>query len=349
MIPEKQLLEIKSHLEDSQNPLFLFDNDVDGLCAYAILRRALGRGKGVAIKSYPDLKEQYLKKVDEFNPDAVIVLDKADISQEFINGLEEKNIPLIWIDHHETKTEPSLIKKTHYVNSLPSAEPTTYIAQSIFSRKEDEWIAMIGCIGDVFHPPFAHTFGKEYPELYNSSLPAFDALHATEIGNMVRMLNFGLMDTITNVVNLTKFLIQSKGPYDLLEENHHTYTFHKRYAELNTFYKKQVEKAEKADPSSPIILFTYSGDTSMSSEIANRLYYNHKEKLIVVAYQRPDKINVSIRGKNALHITKELTKNIPGSTGGGHAEATGAMIPPLAFDNFKEYIQTLKNSLQNLK
>ena len=76
----------------------------------------------------------------------------------------------------------------------------------------------------------------------------------------------------------------------------------------------------------------------MSSQIANKLCYLHKDKLIVVAYKRPEKVNISIRGKNALEITEKITEKINGSTGGGHKEATGAMVPIDQFDNFKKLV-----------
>ncbi|MBT6182560.1 hypothetical protein HOI04_01610, partial [archaeon] len=256
MISQEQLQEIRDNLEMSQNPLFLFDNDVDGLCAFLILQRALGRGKGVAIKSFPDLKEQYLGKVDEFNSDSVFVLDKSDISPEFVDGCVERNVPITMVDHHPCETSKEVLEKISYYNSLPSAEPTTYIAQSVFKKKEDRWLAMIGCTGDVFTPDFAQDFEQENPELFNSSISAFEALHTTEIGKVVRMLNFGLMDTITNVVKLTKYLFTAKSVYDLLEENEYTKQFHKRYSELFEFYKKQVGKAvDGIDTDSPIIFF----------------------------------------------------------------------------------------------
>ena len=342
MILLEQLQEIRDKLESSQNPLFFFDNDADGLCAFLILQRAIGRGKGVAIKSFPDLKEQYLKKVEEMNPDTIFILDKPELSKEFVEGVKEKSIPIIWIDHHETKTPKEVIEKTSYFNSLPSAEPTTYIAQKIFNRQEDLWLAVIGCIGDVYMPDFAEKFSERNPELLNSKFSAFDALHSSEIGKMVRMLNFGLMDSTTNVIKLIKYLFKAKNAYDLLEENQYTRQFHKRYLQLNEFYNKQVNKAEtNFDPKSPVLFFSYSGNTSMSSEIANKLYYNHKDKLIVVAFKRPEKINISIRGKNALKITKEAIKDLEGATGGGHTEATGAMIPVDEFEKFKEKIKQL--------
>lgn len=339
MISLKQSREIREQLEASQNPLFFFDNDVDGLCAFLILRRAIGRGRGVAIKSFPDLKEQYLKKVEELNPDAVFILDKAELSREFAEGVEEKGTPIIWIDHHKTNTPKEIIRKTSYYNSLPSAEPTTYIAQKIFDRQEDLWLAIIGCIGDSYMPDFAKEFIKTSPELFGEKITALDALHSTEIGKMVRMLNFGLMDSTTNVVGLIKYLSKAKNAYDLLEENQYTKQFHKRYSQLNKFYNKEINKAEESfNKESPTLFFTYSGKISMSSLISNKLYYNHKDKLIIVAFKRSEKVNVSIRGKDALRITKQAIADIPDATGGGHEEATGAMIPIDGFEKFRENV-----------
>jgi len=342
MLPLSELQEIRVHLEASQNPLFFFDNDVDGLCSFLILRRAIGRGRGVAIKSFPDLKEQYVRKVEELNPDAVFVLDKAEISKEFIDALEEKGIPITWIDHHETKTVKELIVKTSYYTSYPASEPTTYIAQKIFNRQDDLWLAMIGCIGDVYMPDFAEKFTEQNPELFNSGISAFEALNTTEIGKMTRMLNFGLMDSITCVVDLIKYLFKASGPYDLLEENQETKHFHKRYAQLNEFFNKQIDKAEDIfDENSHVLFFTYSGSTSMSAEISNKLCYDHKDKLVVVAFKRQEKANISIRGKNALEITKQAIKGIEGATGGGHKEATGAMVPIDDFQKFKENVMKI--------
>ena len=79
----------------------------------------------------------------------------------------------------------------------------------------------------------------------------------------------------------------------------------------------------------------------MSSEISNRLFYNHRNKLVVVAFKRPEKVNISIRGKNALEITKKAIEDIEGATGGGHVEATGAMVPIDEFEKFKAKIYSL--------
>jgi single-stranded DNA-specific DHH superfamily exonuclease len=339
MLNQEQLQEIRTKLEASQNPLFFYDNDCDGLCSFLILRRALDRGRGVAIKSFPDLKEQYTKKIDELNPDSIIILDKAELSKEFAEHAEKLGIPIIWIDHHETNTEPEIIKKTSYYTSYPSAEPTSYIAQKIFNRPNDIWLSIIGCIGDVYLPDFAEKFSEENPDLLPPNMDAFTALQTTTIGTVARKLNFGLMDTTTNVLNLTKYLSRCKNAYDILEENAQTKQFHKRANQLEEFFQKQVQKAESGiNKNSKTIFFTYSGNTSMSSEISNRLAFNHKDKLVIVAFLRPEKVNISIRGKNALKITYAATKDILGATGGGHEEATGAMVPISDFEKFKSNI-----------
>ena len=59
MLTLKQITEIREHLEKAQNPLFLFDNDNDGLTSFLILQRFIGRGKGIAIKTFPDLNIFY--------------------------------------------------------------------------------------------------------------------------------------------------------------------------------------------------------------------------------------------------------------------------------------------------
>ncbi len=344
MLPQKKLNEIREHLEKSQNPLFFFDNDADGLCSFLILRRALDRGKGVAIKSFPELNKEYLRKINELNPDAIFILDKPRVSSEFINEVIERNIPIIWIDHHNVQVEEDIIKKVYYYNSSPSEEPVTYIAQSIFKRKQDIWLAMIGCIGDVYKPDFSEEFAKECPELFDNSWNAFDSIYLTEIGKIVNMLNFGLKDTTTNVLNLIRYLQKINSPHDLLEENSQTYHLHKRYKELNTMLSKLVEKAEAQQTLPNIIFFSYSGTISISSELSNKLYFRNKKKTIIVAFKRQDRANISIRGKNAKEITLKAIQDIEDSTGGGHEEACGATVPIDLLEQFKENIlKIIKN------
>jgi oligoribonuclease NrnB/cAMP/cGMP phosphodiesterase (DHH superfamily) len=101
-----------------------------------------------------------LRKVDELSPDTIFILDKAEVSEDFVKGVKERGLTIVWIDHHETKTSKETIEQTHYYSSYPSSEPTTYLAQKIFNNKDDLWLAMIGCLGDVFMPEICGNLRK---------------------------------------------------------------------------------------------------------------------------------------------------------------------------------------------
>src|SRR3989344_4018019 len=130
MLNKKQIHEIKEHLDKAQNPVFYYDNDVDGLCSFVLLRKYIGRGKGVAVRSYPDLNVQYAKKAQELNADVVFVLDKPVISQEFIDKLGMMHLPVIWVDHHDVKRttdEKNITVFNPTRNDAKSQEPVTYL------------------------------------------------------------------------------------------------------------------------------------------------------------------------------------------------------------------------------
>jgi single-stranded DNA-specific DHH superfamily exonuclease len=105
MLTKKQLQEIREHLENAKNPIFYFDNDADGLCSYILLRKFLGRGKGVAVRSFPGLDVGYARKALELGADYVFVLDKPVLSREFVESIDRFGLPLVWIDHHDVFRE----------------------------------------------------------------------------------------------------------------------------------------------------------------------------------------------------------------------------------------------------
>src|SRR3989344_7354054 len=65
MISEKQIENIRQELKESENPLFFFDDDPDGLCSYLLLRKYIEKGKGVVVKGSATLDVKYIKKVEE--------------------------------------------------------------------------------------------------------------------------------------------------------------------------------------------------------------------------------------------------------------------------------------------
>ncbi len=183
MLTKKQIKEIKEHLEKAQNPVFFFDNDNDGLCSFLLLRRYIGRGKGVAIKSFPEMNEEYFRKVTELNADYIFILDKPIVSPAFFKEVKNFNIPTVWIDHHDVQVKiPDFVY--YYNPSLKKSnknEPVTYLCYNIAQKKEDLWLAVIGCISDRFSPKFYSDFVKLYPDLSIKSKDAFDIFYKSGI------------------------------------------------------------------------------------------------------------------------------------------------------------------------
>ncbi|MEK6872269.1 MAG: DHHA1 domain-containing protein, partial [Nanoarchaeota archaeon] len=341
MLPQSQINEIKEHLQRAQNPLFFFDNDNDGLCSFLLLRRSIGRGRGVAIKSFPELHASYYSKIKELNPDYVFILDKPNVSTEFIQKVKEDNIPIVWIDHHQTDgcSDPDVFYYNHYLINKTN-EPISAVAYAVAAQKEDIWIALIGCISDCFLPEFYNKFEKKFPELCKrNQKSAFDILYNAEIGTIARILDFSLKDTTTNVVAMIKCMIKIKNPIEILQETAQTKQMHKRYNEINTKYQQLLNKARERIGDA-VVYFQYGGNLSVSSNIANQLSYEFPNKIIIVAYIKGDVANISLRGKHDVRsLTLNAIKDIDGATGGGHLQATGAKVSISDLPKFKERIE----------
>ena len=341
MLTIKQMEKFRNLLEKSQNPLFLFGNDVDGLVSFLLLARFCGKGKGVAIKSFPDLSSAYVRKLHEFKPDYIFVLDIPLIEKNFIYSARELGIPIIWLDHHpipDYVNEEGIV----YFNPLiekekPSNEPASYWAYKITKNKNDEWIAMIGCLADWFIPEFAEAFSKKYPELFTFTKNPAKALYETEMGKIIKILSFALKDRTSIVVKMLKTLLILKTPHELLDITPKTASMHRRYKQINNKYEKILSKARDIVRSSKkLLFFQYGGELSLSSELSNELLYLYPDKIIVVAYIKGTKVNISLRGKiNVRDLAAKAIEGIEG-TCGGHKQASGATLSVEDLPKFRD-------------
>ena len=374
MLSESQIKKLNEHLERAQNPVFFFDNDVDGLSSFLLLRRHINRGKGVAIKSFPELDAGYAKRIYELNSDYVFVLDKPRIGEGFLKEVLKMNIPVVWLDHHNINHDNGSIEdiyekleKTyenlHIFNparkekkdddknkaeamekseEYEEYEPVSYLAYKTAGKKEDMWISMMGCVSDGFMPDFADEFKKSYPDLLGSAKTAFQVVYETDFGKIIRMMSFALKDRTSNVVKTLKFLVSAKSPYDLKEENKSTYHITKRYELINKKYQNLLEKAREAagEQAGNMLFFQYGGEFSLSADIANELFYRFPNRIIVVAYLKGANANVSLRGNNNVrNITLKAIEGLENATGGGHVHACGAKILAEDLQKFRENLE----------
>jgi len=342
MLSNKEVAEIREHLERAQNPVFFYDNDADGLCSFLLLRRYLGRGKGVAIRSYPGLGEQYARRAEELKADYIFVLDKPILDKKFVDEIEKMNLPLIWIDHHDMPNGAEGANLKEYntsKNQDKKGEPVSYIAYKITNQKRDLWIALMGCIADHYMPDFSSDFEKGYPNYWakDVKLP-FQAYFGTEIGKIARALGFGLKDSISHTVQLQNFLINCNGPDEIFVETHTNSHFRKRYTEIKKRYETLLKKArEKVEGN--ILFFEYGGDLSISADLANELCYLYPDKYICVSYIKGAIVNISLRGRNVKKVLNNILGKLENASGGGHEDAVGARIMFKDLERFRDEME----------
>ncbi len=348
----KKIKVIRQILDKFNNPIYFFDNDVDGLASFLLLRKFWNKGKAVAIKSFPELNASYARKISELSADCVFILDKPRVSSEFLYYVNQQGLNVVWIDHHEDNTGAEGVSL--FLNptiEIKVNRPTTYWAYKIIhEQKNYAWIAALGCVADWFIPDFMHEVFNSYKNLFEISksqlCDAGKILYETTFGKLVLLLNFGLKDTTTNIMKMVKFLVDVNEPYQILEENKENMTMHKRFKQIYRTYAKLLERAKKFSKHD-VLFFQYGGDMSISAELSNALFYMYPDKLIVVAHLKGNRAKISIRSaKDVRAIVLKAIEGLENASGGGHAKALGVNMSVADLPYFKEKIIRLWHELK---
>ncbi|MCF7866725.1 DHH family phosphoesterase [Candidatus Woesearchaeota archaeon] len=347
MILEKDIDFIRKKIQSSVRPLFFFDDDADGVSSFIQLYALTGEGKGIIVKGKPVLEEKYARKVQEYSPDLVIILDKPLVEREFFDNVKQE---IIWLDHHPVQEVP---KRVNYFNPRIEDDkdnsPTSYWAYKIAkgTGKECLWKAMFGIVGD-WHLLLADECFATYPYLLPKNITrAEDALFSTQLGKLVKIVNWNLKSSTTEVNKSIKVLTRIEDPYDILDQKSSKGRFiYKKFEHLNTQYDELLSSVVVTDD--PFLVFRYDDSKlAISSELSNELLFLHPDKLIIVGRNVSDEIRLSLRAKNynVLEMLNEALKKTTGY-GGGHDKACGASIKQSEFDDF---LSSLREQFKNLK
>ncbi len=345
MISEKQIEEIRKELKESENPLFFFDDDPDGLCSYLLLRKYIEKGKGVVAKGSATLDVNYIRKVEENSPDKIFVLDKPIISQEFI---DKANRRIIWIDHHPVVHREGV----KYYNPRTSNNENicaSYLCYKIIEdneelREEDLWIAAVGIIADWGIPVFFDELSKRYPDLIGNARTEKELLYECEFGKLAKIFSYLLKGKTSDVNKHINILLKMKSPYEILkqESTKGKYVF-KTAEKIGKSYNELLEKALKIK-ADKLFVFTYpSGKISFTGELSNELLYKFPGKIILVGREKDGDIRFSLRSDDLI-ISDVLEKAMVGVEGysGGHEFACGGNI---AKKDWKKFIENLKKEI----
>lgn len=336
-----QVKQIRDELVTCKNPLFFFHDDPDGLCSFLLLYKYIREGYGVVVKSVPRIDEKFLRKVEEYQPDKIFILDIAIVDQYFI---DEAKKPIIWIDHHEPLDRDKVKYFNPRVKELKKNIPATYMCHQI--TKKDLWIAMTGCIGDWFVPDFHDEFVKKYPKLIDKKTKSPpEILFGTELGKLSRIMSFMLKGKTGEVMKCVKIMTRIGDPYEILEQKTPRGKYiYKKYERMNEKYEKLLKTAIKEVSKDKLLVFTYSEkEMSFTGDLANELLYRYPDKIIVIGREKDDEIRMSLRSSKVLlpPILQKALQHVSGY-GGGHEHACGACVKK---DDFKEFLEILRKEM----
>ena len=337
------LQEIKKYLEKSENPLIFFDDDSDGLATFLLIYKYLEKGKGLVVTT-PTINESYAKKVEEYKPDLVLVLDKHTIEQDFVDKV---NVPVIWIDHHPIVDingikyfNPKMYGKKEY--------PTSYWCYEIV--KENLWIAMIGIMSD-WSLAHLNEFAKKYPDLINKKIKEPNELYfGTKFGILAKLFTFILKGKADEVKKCINILTRINDPYEILDKTTPRGKYiYERFEKINKEYQRILNDAMKDSIiTKNVLLYTYySKNTSLTTILANELMHNFKDKVIIVAREKNGRMRMSIRSyhKSKIIIPPLIKKALEGlkGNGGGHDHACGGDIDK---EDFKTFVDKLEHLIK---
>ncbi|MGV8086035.1 MAG: DHH family phosphoesterase [Candidatus Woesearchaeota archaeon] len=355
MLTKSELKELRDELLSSKKPLIFFDDDADGTCSFLLYYRFLkdynDSAKGIIVKGSPELKDDlFLRKIEEYNPDKIFVLDKPIISQDFIDAAKK---PIVWLDHHPLQIR----SRVKYFNPLkhkckfyvPDNRPTTYWAYKTIEkdRPQDLWIAMIGCVSDWFVPDFHKNFSKKYPDLLPKDLVIKSpgtVLFETKLGVLSRIINFNLKYPTKEAMTAVKILTRITDPYEILNQTTPAGKYiYKHYEFINKIYEST--KASVKINEDKLLLFEYEDKYSLNSELSNDLMYTYPDKIVLIAKLKGESYHCSFRSVdlNVRDVLERALVDIDGY-GGGHEHACGGNI---TVKDWQKFLENLRRELNN--
>lgn len=345
MLTKKQYQQIRDELDTCKKPLFFFHDDADGLCSFLLFYRYVKEGKGVIIKTTPRIDEKFVRKVEEYDPDKIFILDIAVVEQEFIDSVKQK---VVWIDHHQPLDRERVLYFNPRVNNQGDNFPVAYICYKVV--QQDLWIAMTGCVGDWFFPDFADEFKDQFPDLLPKKIDDPEgALFHSRIGSLVNMVQFSLKGKTSDVMKSVRIMTRIGSPYEVLDQTTPAGRFiFKRFSVINKDYEKLRARALKQKPKGDLFLFMYPHETySFTKELSNELLHLKPKKIILIAREKGDEVKISLRSKKfvVLQLLNQALIGVRGF-GGGHEHACGGNIQK---DDFDQFVDQLVNASKESK
>ena len=341
MLSDKEIGQIREELENCKNPLFFFHDDPDGLSSFLLLYRYIKEGRGVVFKAKPGLGVSFLRKVEEYSPDKIFILDIAIVDQEFIDNVK---VPIVWIDHHGPYERSNVKYFNPRIKDKKDNVPITRICYEV--AKQDIWIAAVGCIGDWHIPDFWDEFKEKYSDLIDVDLKEPGKIYfETKLGTLVRIFSYALKGKTSEVNKAFKILTRVDDPYEILEQKTSKGKYiYKKFERVKKEYDGLLDESLKKVSDDKLLIYIYDSDNmSFTGDLSNELIYRHPNKIVILGREKKGELKLSLRStKVVLPIIVEKALLGLEGYGGGHEYACGANIKK---EDFKKFIERIREQI----
>ncbi len=341
MLTQEQIKTFREEINTAKQPFYLFDDDPDGLCSFLLLYRMNREGRGMAVKSIPTVDTKFVRKVKEYHPDKVFILDMPIVEQDFIDQVKS---PIFWLDHHPPLDRTNINYFNPRIADDSAYIPTTLMAYHIADNPKDIWLAMIGCLSDYCLPDFTEEFSKQFPDILTETKDKDKIIFETTLGKLIRIFSFILKGKTSDMNKCIKILTRVKSPFEILnQETAQGKYIYKKFERINTKYEKLLDRAKetKQKPNDQLHIFEYSEtEMSFTSELSNELIHFNPKKIVIVAREKSGEMKCSFRSKE-LPVSLLLEKAMIGIDGrsGGHELACGGSIKRHDWNQFLDNLR----------
>lgn len=343
-------------IKKDDNIAIYCDGDPDGLCATALLIKAL-KQKGASPKLVSaefhgglTLKEEHVSKLKELKINKIffidLVFDKSAKNSELLEPFSE----VVVLDHHPTKEDLNS-EKTIFIKPELFCEginAVTYCTSKLaydllcddFSLENFSWIPCVGIFGDYecdLWADFIFNVSKRFkiemdtdPRKTKFGIAAYKLTLADAAGEKEAIV---ALDFVLESENISQ-LIEKLGKYNFVDEK-----LQKYFEDFEKNAEYHVGRVYFLEVKSNLWLAPY-----VSSMVASR---KHPHDLVIVYQGDQSGKNYLIEARQSDYsrdsskFLVEAIDGFEGASAGGHVPASGAIIKKQDFPEFKRRILSL--------
>ncbi|MBI2583069.1 MAG: DHH family phosphoesterase [Candidatus Aenigmarchaeota archaeon] len=325
--------EFLNSIEPKHGVIIVYNNDMDGMASCTMMKKYLekkGNKPYIIFQPMPPEKN-FLRRVQTSLPDFIIFVDMAMDSEPNIIKKLKGIAQILVIDHHvivrDLNSHGILHLNPRFENpkTYQSASYLVYSLLSTMKEEPDEWIAMLGVVGDYVLDDSKDVVKKALKiapiETYRFVCGSVEAARVSK--------RFSC-DQIVDII------ISSNSIDDLAQKR----DFIEAAAIVEGEIQKEMSNAsENMEIHGNIILYHCASKYSIRSNIATMISEKNPGKIVIAYGSHGKNVVGSVRTKgkmNTVNILKKAFAGAKNASYGGHEAASGFSVPEMKWKDFKD-------------